>query len=72
MLSKIIMALMVIVVAILFTVVAFFAVAHFTGAQEITCNWLWCEFKNTITEINQTCYLNNQLVNCSEITQTIH
>jgi len=47
----------------------------YANADEVTCNWLWCEFKetkrtieqNTITEINQQCFRSGIEINCSEL-----
>jgi preprotein translocase subunit Sec61beta len=45
----------------------------FFSAQEVKCNFLWCEFKSTygtaqITETRtQTCYQNGTLIDCNKM-----
>lgn len=45
-------------------------VVVFFMSDEVTCNWIWCTFKTTISSstYSQTCYVNDEQVNCSEIT----
>jgi len=51
--------------AILFEVVIL-GIAYF-GADEVDCNFLWCEFKTTRSVTNQECYENGVKVNCSNM-----
>ena len=41
----------------------------YLNADSIKCNFLWCEFTSErgTFSINQKCYLNDVLINCSEI-----
>ena len=43
----------------------------YANADEIKCNWLWCEFKTTRENIdisiNSECSQNGVKINCSEI-----
>ena len=45
----------------------------FFGADEVDCNFLWCEFKNKRTIINNSiittseCYNNGIKINCSDM-----
>jgi len=48
-------------------------VGYLIGAEEISCNALWCEFKlPTQTEIYQSCYQDGHQVNCSEMLDDIN
>lgn len=40
-------------------------------ADEIHCNWLWCDVRKTYSEIDQRCYIDGEPINCSEITSFI-
>ena len=45
----------------------------YSNADEVSCNWIWCEFtehKGNITQhVNRSsqCYMNGQEVNCSNL-----
>lgn len=45
----------------------------FIGADEVNCNFLWCEFKSTRstvesnTYVTKNCYQNGIEINCSDI-----
>jgi len=66
----------IIIITILFLGIIFELVVlgySFIFADTIKCNWLWCEFSSQKgisfiqQTINQTCYMNNNLINCSKI-----
>ena len=48
--------------------VTILGIAYF-GADEVECNFLWCEFKTTRQTIqeNSQCYQNGIKINCSQI-----
>jgi hypothetical protein len=50
--------------AVLLTIASIWIIAHLTGAQEVTCNWIFCEFKNTIKEVD--CFQNGERVPCDD------
>ena len=37
------------------------------NADSVTCNFIFCEFKTTMREIRQECYMNGEMVNCSGV-----
>lgn len=72
-LMLIIEAVMIIVVGILITVAFVLGMANMLGAEEVSCNTLWCEFKlPTNTEIHESCYQDGIQVNCSEIFDNVN
>ena len=54
------------------------AYADLIDADEIECNWILCNVRKTVSEsiqerttrIEQNCYINDEQVNCSDITHT--
>lgn len=63
-------AIIIIVFCILIVVAFIAGVGYMLGAEEVSCNALWCEFKLPTT-IEQTCYRDGIQVNCSEVANTI-
>lgn len=63
-----IFAIVIIICAIFEAVI--FGIAYF-GADEVSCNFLWCEFKTTRTISSSTstedCFRNGERINCSEM-----
>lgn len=59
------------IVAIILIVAVNVGLIWFTAiiidADEYECNWIWCEFKKTVKEIE--CYENGEPINCSEISE---
>jgi len=59
-----------------FVVICFVFIAidvyMYMNADEVKCNWIWCEFtfkNNSVSEYlvtNRECYVNDVQVNCSE------
>lgn len=64
--------LIVIVVCAVFEV-TLLAISFFY-ADEIECNWLWCTFKTSRSEmvISQECYMNGEQINCSSVLEKVH
>lgn len=65
--EKILLVALVIVVTVGIIQVA---VLYF-GADEVKCNFLWCEFKSTISESRQDCFMNGERVDCRNTTEEI-
>jgi len=61
--------IMIIIMVICVIVEIIFLSVSFINADEINCNWLWCEFKTTKSTIkeNTECYINNMSVDCEDI-----
>jgi hypothetical protein len=70
--TAVILFLLIIVISTL--VEAAFLIYSYLNADEIKCNWIWCEFttKRSQSIIEQECYINGQRVNCTEIRDREH
>ena len=72
------MILKIVVAVIISITIALFVTAgvvYFTGAMmdadEISCNWIFCEFKKTYSNVivheSRTCQQDGEPINCSEL-----
>lgn len=68
--KKILTASLIIIVILYFAYeIVIFSILYI-NADEVNCNWLWCEFKQQRTtiesRITRECFKNNVKVNCSD------
>jgi hypothetical protein len=60
-----------IIIAFAFLIEAVILGIAFIGADEVDCNFLWCEFKTTKKMATSECYQNGVPIDCEEIYDTI-
>jgi len=64
---------MILYLFVILSIMMVFAMVQLTGAEEVSCNTFWCEFKlPSNQEIHQTCFQDGHQVNCSEILNDIN